>query len=371
MKRLLTIALAASMMLAVAGCNSSAPSSSSTASGAAPSGSSSAASSDASAPATPTGEPFNVAMITDVGGVNDQSFNQSAWEGLQKAKTESGMEVKYLESKQEADYGPNLETLAEEDVDLIWGIGFMLADALKDAATKNPDKLYAIVDSNYGADAPKNTIGVMFQAQEPSFLVGYVAGKMTKTDKVGFVGGIKSAEIDRFEYGFRSGVAYAAKELGKEIPVDIQYAESFGDAAKGKGIATKMYNDGIDIIFHAAGNVGTGVIEAAVENKKFVIGVDRDQNYLAPDNVLTSAMKLVGEAVSIVSKDVQAGKDLGGQTLTFGIKEGCAGLAPTSDKNVPADVLEAAKALEAKIVDGSLVPAYDEASLTAFNETLK
>lgn len=367
MKKLLTIALAAAMMLSVAGCGGS---SSSSASAPAPSGSSSSEGTSSSAEAPVPASDFSVAMVTDVGGVNDQSFNQSAWEGLEKFSTDTGSKIKYLESKQEADYGPNLETLADENHNLVWGIGFMLADAIKDAAMKNPDKLYAIVDSNYGAEAPKNTIGVMFKAQEPSFLVGYIAAKTTKTDKVGFVGGMKSSEIDRFDYGFRSGVAYGAKELGKEITVDVQYAESFGDAAKGKAIATKMYNDGIDVVFHAAGNVGTGVIEAAAENKKWVIGVDRDQNYLAPDYVLTSAMKLVGEAAAIVSKDIKDGKDLGGQTLTFGIKEGCAGVAPTSDKNVAPEVLEATKAVEKQIVDGTLVPAYDEATLKTFVDGL-
>ena len=357
MKKLLAILMASAMVLSVAGCGGNG-------------GNSSSGSSSENTSSGGEEKAYSVAMVTDVGGVNDQSFNQSAWEGLQTARDEMGIEVKYIESKQEAEYGPNLEILSDEGHDLIWGVGFMLQSAVLDAATKNPDKMYALIDSDFGADAPKNTIGVLFRAQEPSFLVGYIAGKMTETGKVGFVGGVSSETIDQFEYGYRAGVAYAANELGKEITVDVQYANSFGDAGLGKSIAQKMYAEGCDIVFHAAGNVGTGVIEAAKENNKWVIGVDQDQSHLAPDNVLTSAMKTVGKAMNLVIKDLKDGKDLGGQTLVFGIKEGCAGVAPTSDKNVPEDVLTATKALEEKIISEEIVPPYNEETFNEFVSSL-
>ena len=357
MKKLLAILMASAMVLTVVGCG----------------GGGNSSSTGSESTSTPEGGEevkFSSAMVTDVGGVNDQSFNQSAWEGLQTAQKDMGIEVKYIESKQEAEYGPNLEILADEGHDLIWGVGFMLQSAVMDAAAKNPDTMYALVDSDFGADAPKNTIGVLFRAQEPSFLVGYIAGKVTETGKVGFVGGVKGEVIDQFEYGFRAGVAYAAKELGKEITVDVQYANSFGDSGLGKSIAQKMYAEGCDIVFHAAGNVGVGVIEAAKENDKWVIGVDQDQNHLAPDNVLTSAMKMVGKAMNIVIQDMIDGKDLGGQTLVFGIKEGCAGIAPTSEKNVPEDVLADTIVLEEKIVSEEIVPPYSEDTFNAFIESL-
>ena len=356
MKKLLAILMASAMVLTVAGCGGG--------------GNSSSSSQPSSTSEGGEEAKLSVAMVTDVGGVNDQSFNQPAWEGLQTAKKDLGIEAKYIESKQEAEYGPNLEILSDEGHDLIWGVGFMLQSAAIDAASKNPDTMYALVDSDFGADAPKNTIGVLFRAQEPSFLVGYIAGKVTETGKVGFVGGVKGEVIDQFEYGYRAGVAYAAKELGKEITVDVQYANSFGDSGLGKSIAQKMYAEGCDIVFHAAGNVGVGVIEAAKENDKWVIGVDQDQNHLAPDNVLTSAMKTVGKAMNIVIQDLMDGKDLGGQTLVFGIKEGCAGVAPTSDKNVPEDVLTATKALEEKIVSEEIVPPYSEDTFNTFVESL-
>ena len=158
MKKLLAILMASAMVLTVAGCGGG--------------GNSSSTGSESSS--TPEGGEevkFSSAMVTDVGGVNDQSFNQSAWEGLQTAQKDMGIEAKYIESKQEAEYGPNLEILADEGHDLIWGVGFMLQSAVMDAAAKNPDTMYALVDSDFGADAPKNTIGVLFRAQEPSCLL--------------------------------------------------------------------------------------------------------------------------------------------------------------------------------------------------------
>ncbi len=200
-----------------------------------------------------TGEVLKVAMVTDEGGVHDQSFNQSAWEGLEQAEKELGVEVSYQESQQDADFAPNFETLLDAENDLIWGIGFKLSDALMEAATANPDTKYAIIDFAY-EDTPDNVVGVVFKAEQPSFLVGYIAGKMTETNKVGFIGGIAGDVIwGGFDYGFQAGVQYAAKELGKEIEILNQYAESFSDATKGKAIATNMYQQGADIVFHAAG----------------------------------------------------------------------------------------------------------------------
>jgi basic membrane protein A len=149
---------------------------------------------------------LRVSMVTDVGGVNDLSFNQSAWEGLQKAQADFNTDANYLESKQEADYEVNLETLVDSENDLVWGIGFMMADALKTAADNYPEQKFAIIDNSYGEETPANVVGVTFKEHEPSFLVGYIAGKMTETNKVGFIGGIDFYLINKFEYGFKAGV---------------------------------------------------------------------------------------------------------------------------------------------------------------------
>ena len=211
-------------------------------------------------------------MVTDTGGVNDQSFNQSAWEGMTELKDKNGWDVSYLESKQDSDYATNLDKAVDAESDLVWGVGFAMADATLKAAKDNPNTQFAIID-NGNESQVANFTGVMFRAQEPSFVVGYIAARTTKTGKVGFVGGISSALIDQFEYGYRGGVAFANKENNTNVEVSAQYAESFSDAAKGKAIANSMYSDGCDVVFHAAGGVGTGVIEAAKDANKLAIAI--------------------------------------------------------------------------------------------------
>ena len=300
---------------------------------------------------------FAVAMVTDVGGVNDQSFNQSAWEGLQRFEDEYGARVSYAESGQGSDYGPNLETVYDADNDLIWGIGFLMADAINEAATVNPNQNYAIIDFAW-PDTPDNLVGVVFQAQQPSFLVGYIAGKMTETGTVGFVGGIAGEVIDQFDFGFHAGVKYA----NPEATILRQYADSFTDAAIGKSIASQMYLEGADIVFAAAGSVGDGVIEAAREQDRWAIGVDRDQNYLAPDHVLTSAMKRVDMAIFNVSEALLNDEFPGGQTLVLGLAEEAVGIAPTSDMHVPADLLDEVAGIRQMIIDGEIEVPFNEAT---------
>ncbi|MCF7858702.1 MAG: BMP family ABC transporter substrate-binding protein [Candidatus Cloacimonetes bacterium] len=293
---------------------------------------------------------IKVAMVTDVGGVNDQSFNQSAWEGLQRAEKELGVKISYVESNQDADYKPNMETLFDAGNDLIWGIGFKMAETLGEVAKLNPEQKYAGIDCFFENPTP-NLVGILFKEQEPSFLVGYIAGKMTKAKKVGFVGGMDFFVIHKFHYGFMAGVKYA----NPECKILAQYADSFTDAAKGKAIANQMYKNGADIVFHAAGGVGDGVIEAAKEQNKFAIGVDRDQNDLAPANVITSAMKRVDNAMFNLTEDLVKGEYPGGTNVVYGLKEGAVGIAPTSDKHVPQDILDEVDKVKEMIISGELV----------------
>lgn len=316
------------------------------------------------APQADDSDTLKIAMVTDVGGVNDQSFNQSAWEGLQKAEEELGIGVSYIESNQNSDYGPNLETVLDAGNDLIWGIGFMMGDAILEAAKQNPEQKYAIIDMAYGDETPDNLVGVMFKAEQASFLVGYIAGNMTETDTVGFVGGVSGFIIDGFDYGYHAGVKYA----DKDVSVLRQYADSFVDAAKGKSITNQMYQQGADIVFHAAGGVGDGVIEAAKENDKWAIGVDKDQNFLAPDHVLTSAMKRVDNAVFNIAKDLQEGVWPGGTTVNYGLAEDGVDVAPTSSKHVPEDILAEVEELKAQIIDGEIVVPYNEETYNTFLE---
>lgn len=311
---------------------------------------------------------YKIEMVTDTGGVSDQSFNQSSWEGLQQLESDKGWEVSYIESKQESDYATNLDKAVDDEANLVWGIGFNMADAVAHSAQTNPDVQFAIIDNAYD-ESQSNLTGVTFRAQEPSFLVGYIAARTTKTNKIGFVGGITGVVIDQFDYGYRAGVDYANKEAGTSVEVQGQYADSFSDAAKGKAIASKMFSDGCDIVFHAAGGAGAGVIEAAKEANQYAIGVDRDQNYLAPDNVITSALKRVDKAIIEVSTQIEAGTLKGGSNIELGFKEDCVGI-PEKHDLIADDVYQAALALSEKIKDGSIVPPMNKDSYDKYVASL-
>ncbi len=320
-------------------------------------------------------EGMKVGFVTDEGGINDQSFNQSAWEGISEAARVFGIDNSYIESTISEDYAPNLDEMVDRENELILAAGFKLGDDVYEAAKKNPDVYYAIVDNAYGSDEQPhldNLLGILFKQEQPSFLVGYIAGRMTETDKVGFVGGIPGDVIHAFDFGYQAGVQYAAKELDKEIEVLSQYVNNFSDTAAGKSIAKNMYQDDFDIVFHAAGGAGDGVIEAAKEEDKWAIGVDRDQNDQAPEHVLTSAMKRVDVAMYNLVKTMAEGEAFpGGQTIIYGLEDdGAVDIAPTSDKNVPADILEDVAKVKQDIIDGNIVVPVNEETYNEFIDSL-
>ena len=306
---------------------------------------------------------FTVAMITDVAGVNDQSYNQSAWEGLQRAEKELGVEVKYLESKQDSDYTTNVETLVDEEVDLIIGVGSKLGPVIKEAAENYPEQKFTIIDETY-EEIPSNVKSVLFEAEQSSYLVGLIAAKMTKTNNIGFIGGMDIPVIGTFKYGYMAG----AKAVNKDIEIQSQYANSFSDQAKGKAIANQMMLNKADVIFIAGGDVGTGAIEAIKEAGKFGIGVDRDQSDLAVDNVLTSAIKRVDIGMYETVKELTEGNFEGGVSVTYGIEEGAVGIPDTTKNLVSQDVLDFVNEQIEKIKSGEIkVPSTEK----EYNEFVK
>jgi len=278
---------------------------------------------------------ITVAMVSDVAGINDQSYNQSAWEGLERAKKELGIEIKYLESQQDSDYATNVETLADEEVDLIIGVGSKLADTIKDAAENYPDQKFAIIDETYD-EIPSNVKSVLFESEQASYLVGLIAGKMSETKNVGFIGGLDIPVINTFKYGYMAGV----KAADANCEIQAQYANSFNDQAKGKAITNQMISKGADVVFTAAGDVGTGSMEAIKEANKYGIGVDRDQSDLAPQNILTSAIKRVDVGMYETVKELVEGKFQGGTSTTYGLEQNGIGIADTTSNLVPQDVLD-------------------------------
>lgn len=292
---------------------------------------------------------FTVGMATDVGGLNDDSFNAATYRGILQAEKDLGIKHLVIESQRQEDYITNLQTLIDGGADLVWGVGFMMQASIDEMAKNNPDQWFGLIDEVVNQP---NVASVLFKEQEGSFLVGYIAGKTTKTGRVGFVGGVESPVIGRFEAGYRAGV----KAANPDVVVDVVYAAAFDDPAKGKDIALTMFNTGADIVFHAAGGTGQGVIEAAKEKNLFAIGVDSDQNHLAPNNVLTSMIKRVDVAAYDVIKMAVEGNFPGGQVLRLGLKENGVGYADSTlwDK-IPAGTKEEVDKWAEAIKEGKVV----------------
>ena len=292
---------------------------------------------------------IKVGMVTDVGGVNDNSFNQFAWAGLQNLAAEDPtFEVNYLESKTDADYQTNINTFIGEEYDLIVCVGYMLADATKEAAEMNPDVKFAIIDD---ASIELDNVACLTFAQEQcSYLVGLIAGYMTQSKVVGYVQGMVSDTMNQFGVGFVSGVLEACPDA-----TVLQYnAGNFGDVAGGAAKAKEFITNGADVIYHAAGLTGTGVLNTCEEEKVWGIGVDSDQAaVLGLDYVLSSALKNTGAGCVDIVKAVKDGTFTGG-IHHYTLADGAIDIATTGD-HIPADVLAKVEEVKAKIIAGEIV----------------
>jgi len=309
---------------------------------------------------------IQVGIVFDVGGKNDKGFNQSAYEGLQRATRDLGIVEHDVESRSEKDISTNLEAMAEQGYDLIFAVGFSQSDALKDVATKFPNIKFAIVDGT--VDLP-NVRSLHFAEEQGSFLAGYLAGLMTKTNKVGFVGGMEIPLILKFQYGYQAG-ALTSNPKVQILPA--KFTNSWADVDLGKTAGDVLFASGADIVYHAAGKSGIGVIEAAKDAGKYAIGVDMDQDSLEPGSVLTSMVKRVDVAVYETTQDLKEGTFTAG-TKVYDLGDGGVGLSPmtyTKDK-IGAKNLKAIEAVSFQITGGKIKVPYDEATYNAYIAGLK
>ena len=264
-----------------------------------------------------------ITLVLSVGGVNDESFNQGAWEGAQKASQELGVEVSYLESHSDADYITNIETAIDQESDLVVGVGFQVGDAIKESAKANPEQQFVTIDSTYeeGLDNVRN---ITFSEEQAGYLTGLIAGKMTKTNVIGWIGGLDIPSCSNFYIGYEKG----AKEVNPDIKVMKQFTNSFTDAAKGRVVAEGMVKENADILFMAAGGGNAGSLEVVRENNIKAIGVDMANNYLAPEHIITSALKNVGEGLKLTIKDFTEGKFTSGE-VKYDLTNGGVGFEKT------------------------------------------
>ncbi|AEH51295.1 BMP family lipoprotein [Pseudothermotoga thermarum] len=332
---------------------------------------------------------FRVIMVTDVGGLGDKSFNDGTWEGILIAAKEIGAEAQVIQSYEQADYIPNL-TKAAQQADVVYAVGFMMTDALFKVARQFPNTYFVGIDivPPEGVNLP-NVLCFVFREEQAGFYAGYIAAAMTATGKIGFVGGIPIPPVERFRYGFEAGARIYSELHKKRIEILRGYTNDFEDPKKGKDLTLAQYAQGADIVFLAAGACGNGGIEAAREkmvslvgsdklvdiidyvtkNKKgyFAIGVDVDQDYMAPGVVLCSATKGISAAGYYGVKWAWEGTFEGGLKV-LGVKEGGAGVSPMKYTKgmIPNHVIAELEYLTKLIKEGKLVIPDTEDALKAF-----
>jgi len=299
-----------------------------------------------------------IGLVFDVGGLGDKSFNDAAHRGLMKAKDELAIEVQYIEPGDGSDRESAIRQRAAKGDDLVIGVGFIFSDDITKLAKEFPNVKFACIDYNLpeGVDKPPpNLVGLRFREHEASFLVGAIAGRVTKTKKLGFVGGMKIPLIRKFEVGYEKGV----KQVCPDCQIFSAYAgtepKAFADPSKGKELAIAQYGRGADIVYHASGKTGDGVFDAAKEQKKMAIGVDSDQFHVAPCCVLTSMLKKVDVAVYDTIKKVTEGKFEGG-VHEFGLVDDGVGFVydDNNKDRIPPEVVAEMKDLTQKIIDGTI-----------------
>jgi basic membrane protein A and related proteins len=304
-----------------------------------------------SAPAA-KGKKIKVGLVTDIGGLNDRSFNQLAYEGFKRAESQLGITGRVLTSKSNADYVPNLSTLAQQHYDLVIGVGFLMADAMDTVASKFPSVKFAEIDQDATAlkHKPKNVTGLLFKEQEAGYLVGYMAGLYMKDNggtTISSVGGQKIPPVDHYIAGYQAG----AKAANPKIKTLNDYSQDFVAQDKCKELALNQIQQGSKVVFQVAGQCGLGALDAAKEKGVQAIGVDADQSYLGPQ-IMTSAVKKVDVAVFDTIKAAQAGAIKGGTNKIFDVKSGGVGIGKTNSTG--AKYVAKVRAVEAKIKSGAL-----------------
>jgi basic membrane protein A len=308
---------------------------------------------------------YRVGLVFDVGGRGDKSFNDSAFAGLERARQELGISFEYIEPGEGADRESALRMMAARGISLVFGVGFLFTDDITRVARDFPETMFACIDYAVrpGEEIPPNLVAIKFKEEEGSFLIGALSALATKTNVVGFLGGMDSPLIKKFENGFKAGVAY----INPDCRVLVSYAgvtgEAFKDPLRGKELSLTMYESGADIIYHASGTTGLGLFEAARQTGKLGIGVDSDQWDEAPGHVLTSMMKRVDEAVFRTINAALEGTLEGGVRI-LGLAEGGVGYV-YDDRNkelVGQDVHQKLQQISQRLIAGQIDPLAEPGS---------
>jgi basic membrane protein A len=305
-----------------------------------------------------TSSKLKVGLVFDVGGRGDKSFNDAAYKGLERAKKDFGIDFEVIDPGEGSDRESALRKLASrKDIGIVFGVGFIFTEDITKMAIDFPDKKFGCIDYtiNPQNDIPNNLSALEFKEEEGSFLVGTLAALLTKTGKLGFVGGMESALIKKFETGFTNGVKYIKPDIKVLVGYVSVTGDGFKNPGKAKEIALSQYSSGADIIYHASGLSGLGVFEAARDQNKLAIGVDLDQYNEAPGFILTSMTKQVDEVIYQTIKDFKEGKFKGG-VKSLGLKEKGVDYVYDERNNnlIPDEIRKKVEVIREKIIDGEI-----------------
>lgn len=383
-KKIIALLISTVMGLALlAGCGGSKPASSAPASSPAPAVSSPAASAPAASTPAPAAAKFKVGMVTDAGTIDDKSFNQGTWEGVQKAGKEFGLETKYLKPSgtTEADYLKEIGNLYDAGFKFIVTPGFKFETTIFKAQDKySKDAKFVLIDGNphsgdFKAVVKPNTVSIFFAEHESGFLAGVAAALQLKEGEFGFIGGMEIPPVQKFNWGFQQGVDYANKNLGTKVSMkaeNVVYQGSFDNVAAGQQLAAQMFTKGVKAIFAAAGGVGVGAINEAKARAKagktaWIVGVDVDQYadgvYEGEKSIiLTSAMKRIDQAAFDMIKAEKDGKFPAGKTLVFDAKNNGVGI-PAKNPNLAADVATKVGDVFKKLQSGEIKVSAEKGNL--------
>jgi basic membrane protein A len=307
---------------------------------------------------------YKVGLVTDVGKLSDKSFNATSWQGVLDAQNDKSLCVqgKAIESNQPTDYATNMQTFVDQGYDMVVAVGFLMADDTLAEAKKNPKVKFAIVDNAYTPDQspPANLVGLVFKEDQAGFLIGALAGYMTKTKTVGQVLGLKIPPVQRYGDGYVAGVKYANPSANVlTVYQGASDGAPFNNPDWGKARAIDEVNQGADIVFGGGGNTGNGALLGALSKNVACIGVDTDQYISYPDAdkcLMTSAEKKLATAVKTAITDMVKSQWPTTNLLTFDASNGGVGIAPYHDydSKIPADVKQKISDIEKKLADGSL-----------------
>ncbi|MEZ4669579.1 MAG: BMP family ABC transporter substrate-binding protein [Anaerolineae bacterium] len=316
------------------------------------------------APAAAQDEVSTVCLVTDLGRINDGTFNEFAYEGMLAGAEEGGLDTTYIETQQQTDYATNIDTCIKENYDVIVTVGFLLADATMEAAKANPDTYFIGVD-HFVADGPENYVGIQFREDQSAFLVGSLAALVSESGTIGGVYGIDVPPVVRFRNGYEQGIKFMGQLLEKEFTILGVYIPSFTDPAAGGAAAAQFIGEGADVLFGGGGPTGSGAIVAGAQAGVWVIGVDQDEYFSTfgggsaegSDKIISSGIKRVDVGVHDMVLALAEGRmdDFpGGSNYVLDISNGGMTFAGPNDAEIPEEYYTFVKTIETALGDGTL-----------------